>query len=331
MKKITWKLVACFMAVLLLCMPVLTGCGKHEDNFETTEQGTTKKVSEGLEFTSNGDGTCYVSGIGTCTDTHVVIPSKSPEGDSVTSIGFGAFKDYIGFSSVTIPDSVTSIESSAFFFCTNLKRVTIPDSVESIGHWAFNSCLLLKSITIPASVKSIDVTAFQECINLSRITVDKGNTVYHSTNNCLIETQSKTLIKGCPSSKIPADGSVTSIGPGAFSGYRYLKRMTIPDSVTSIGICAFEDCTGLTSITIPDSVTSIEGKAFYDCTGLTSITIPDSVTYIGDWAFQGCTSLTDVHFSGTKEQWQAMEIEDGNDPLSTATIHCTDGDITPKQ
>ena len=32
---------------------------------------------QGLSFTSNGDGTCYVSGIGSCTDTDIVIPSVS--------------------------------------------------------------------------------------------------------------------------------------------------------------------------------------------------------------------------------------------------------------
>ena len=61
--------------------------------------------------------------------------------------------------------------------------------------------------------------------------------------------------------------------------------------------------------------------------GLTSITIPDSVTSIGWLAFDGCTGLTDVHYSGTKAQWKSLSVDD----LSSATIHCTDGDITPEQ
>ena len=47
--------------------------------------------SEGLEFTSNGDGTCYVAGIGECTDTDIVIPEVSPTGDVVIAIGTYAF------------------------------------------------------------------------------------------------------------------------------------------------------------------------------------------------------------------------------------------------
>ena len=136
MKKITWKLLACLMVALLLCMPVLTGCAKAGDP-ETTEEETTAKDSDGLEFTSNGDGTCYVSGIGECTDTDVVIPQKSPEGDSVTSIGKYAFDGCTGLTSITIPDSVTSIEGSAFNCCTGLTSITIPDRVTSIEGSAF--------------------------------------------------------------------------------------------------------------------------------------------------------------------------------------------------
>ncbi len=162
------------MAALLLCMLVLTGCDKPENEPETTldevveetteatTEVTTKpedtvEASEGLAFVSNGDGTCYVSGIGECTDTDVVIPAVSPDGDIVTVIS---------------------------------------------------------------------------------------------------------------------------------------------------------------------------NSAFYGCTNLTSITIPDGVTSIGGIAFFGCTALTDVHYSGTKYQWQAIENR-GNNSLYTATIHCTDGDITP--
>ena len=103
--------------------------------------------SEGLEFTSNGDGTCYVSGIGTCTDTDIVIPLTSPEGDSVTSIGEGAFAYYTYLSSVVIGDSVTSIEYGAFEGCESLSSVVIGDSVTSIGNYAFAGCTSITDIT----------------------------------------------------------------------------------------------------------------------------------------------------------------------------------------
>ena len=91
--------------------------------------------------------------------------------------------------------------------------------------------------------------------------------------------------------------------------------------MTSIGEFAFKKCTGLTSVTIPDSVTSIGEWAFENCTGLTSITIPDSVTSIGEYAFYNCTNLKDVYYSGTKEQWNKISIDSGNNCLKNTTIH----------
>ena len=96
--------------------------------------------SEGLEFTSNGDGTCYVSGIGSCTDSVVKIPPTSPDGDVVIAIGNRAFYNYFNLTDVIIPDTVTSIGSNAFFSCAKLKFVTLPSSVVYIGSYAFAQC-----------------------------------------------------------------------------------------------------------------------------------------------------------------------------------------------
>ena len=236
---------------------------------------------------------------------------------SVTSIGYAAFNECTGLTSITIPNSVTTIGSSAFYHCTGLTSITIPSSVTSIGEGAFYVCIGLTSITIPNSVTSIGSGAFNNCTGLTSITIPNSVTT--------IGDQAFLGCTGLTSIDIP--NSVTSIGSNAFLGCSGLTSIkvetgntkydsrdncnaiietatntliagcnatTIPNSVTSIGNYAFNGCEALTSITIPNSVTSIGVSAFYGCTGLTSITIPNSVTSIGDQAFRGCTGLTSI-------------------------------------
>ena len=66
----------------------------------------------------------------------------------------------IGCKNTIIPNSVTRIGFSAFRNCSGLTSVTIPNSVTSIGGSAFNNCSGLTSLTIPESVTSIEGSAF---------------------------------------------------------------------------------------------------------------------------------------------------------------------------
>lgn len=200
---------------------------------------------------------------------------------------------------VTIPRFVSVIARKAFSSCSSLTNITIPDSVKVIGDHAFSECVNLINIKISNSVISIGTYAFIGCSHLEKIIVEEGNEVYHSAQNCLIETKSKTLILGCKNSIIPTDGSLTSIGHGAFCRCLDLTSITIPNSVTSIEDGAFCNCWSLQSINIPDGVTIIGEHAFYGCS-LQSIIIPNSVTSIGKGAFQYCKKLVEIYYDAAE-------------------------------
>lgn len=80
------------------------------------------KYSQGLEFDSNGDGTCYIIGMGDCADTALVIPPKSPEGDTVIGIDGSAFAGE-AITSVSFPNTIEEIARRAFNGCNSITDV----------------------------------------------------------------------------------------------------------------------------------------------------------------------------------------------------------------
>ena len=83
-------------------------------------------------------------------------------GNSDFVIEGGVLKQYNGpGGDVVIPEGVTAIGYSAFSNRTGLTSVTIPDSVKEIGHFAFSNCTGLTSVTIPDGVKEIGGSAFK--------------------------------------------------------------------------------------------------------------------------------------------------------------------------
>lgn len=164
----------------------------------------------------------------------------------------------------------------------------------------------------------IDDFAFQNCRSLGSINVSPSNPKYHSDQNCLIETESKTLVLGCKNSIIPKDGSVTSIGTGAFAYCSSLLEITIPVGVTAIGYDAFEGCTSLVELIIPDGVVLIDDLAFSGCASLRKISLPASVTRVGWGAFSSCNNLGSVYYGGSKSERSDIEFDEENEPLFNA-------------
>ena len=103
------------------------------------------EATEGLGYEASPDGTyCIVTGIGTTTDTNIVIPSEY-NGMPVKEIRKRAFEGCDSLESITIPDSVASVGDSAFKYCHSLANVSIGDSVASVGAQAFAWSTLLQT------------------------------------------------------------------------------------------------------------------------------------------------------------------------------------------
>lgn len=285
-------------------------------------------ASEGLDMVLISEGEYTVSGIGTCTDTEILIPTTYND-LPVVSVEASAFLNNTAITSVVLPDGITSIGENAFNGCESLTSVTFGKNsqLSSIGPGAFNYCYSLESITIPESVTNIGSEAFNYCCGLRSVTFGENS-------------------------------QLTSIGDYAFLGCYSLESITIPASVTSIGEWAFVECYRLvevwnlsklnitagsedngyvgyyakrvetepsesyvytdengyviyydgkvkalinyigneTKLTIPDDITELNCFALSDCYNITSVTFGENsqLTSIGDGAFNWCESLESI-------------------------------------
>ncbi len=74
------------------------------------------------------------------------------------------------------------------------------------------------------------------------------------------------------------------------------------------------------TLEIINGITEISTRAFAGLNKLTTVILPKNVS-IGDYAFTNCTELKDVYFAGDREEWNSLDIGEGNDPLKDAALH----------
>ena len=229
------------------------------------------------------------------------------EGGILTISGEGDMESYYGVKApwYNKADEIISIE--------------VLSGVTSIGDYVFMDLPYVNLATVSSSVKSVGLCAFKDCGSLENVLLEEG-----------LLTISDSAFADCSQlQSIDIPDSVESIGDCAFQNCSNLRTITLPTGITSIGMSAFNGCTSLNNISIPEGVTTIRVSAFASCSDLVRVDVPKSMTSVESNAFNACDSLSYVDYSGTKAQWDKISIGDDNEPLTAATIHCTDGDVVP--
>lgn len=160
--------------------------------------------SKGLEFESNGNGTCSLSGIGNCKDTFIIVPMESPDGDIVVAISDNAFKN-----------------------STSIKGIEFSESIKKIGAYAFYGSTI-REVEIPSTVKEIGNYAFAGCKYLTAIEVDKDNSKFSSLSGVLYNSDGSILITypaGKSDNFVNISRDVTEIANMAFYKCSSIKKV----------------------------------------------------------------------------------------------------------
>ena len=168
-------------------------------------------ASQGLEFTSLGDGTSYVSGAGSCRDSFIILPEYSPNGEKVVGIGNYAFRN-----------------------CTFLKSIELNENIRFVGAYAFYGSGLV-NVNIPSETEQIGDFAFANCALLENISVDSTNSLYADVDGVLFDKAEKILICypcGKGESRLYLSPQVEEIKTMAFYNCDFLKMVDFGGSVS---------------------------------------------------------------------------------------------------
>ncbi len=287
--------------LLILCMlsVLLVSCSSNDSTDDEKQQTIGAQYSKGLAFEPCKDdpSACIITGIGSCTDKSIVIPS-SINGMRVVGIKDGAFSPKA--QSVAkgvkvgefIAEEVTDSMLDGVVTDSNVNNeqstdgTIIFDNFQTVVSPNFNGGALqggnaenyetgngipidlekIESVQIPSSVKEIGDEAFYGCEDLNNI----------STHAAL-----------------------SAIGKDAFKETAYYNNPRNWENgqvlyLSNYLLSVSSDYTG--EFTVKEGTTMIADQAFYKCEYITTINTSASLTTVGNYAFYGCTSLTNVQF-----------------------------------
>ena len=284
---------------LFLCLTLLltalslvacSGGGGGGDGDKLPSRTPPAPPSEGLEYkleTASYGSYYVVTGMGTCTDTLVVIPDTY-NGQPVRGIAAGAFHAQKAAPAVTptaaggtrvsqtggvrpmaavtvrpVDEPTDTPEAPAEHEIT---EIFIPDSVTEIGDEAFLDCEKLASIDTARLVSMIGTDAFKN----TAFYLDEANWVdgVLYLENYLVDVRD------------------------SFEG-----KLTVREGTLHVADRALAGHMGITEVVLPSSIRVVGNYAFTDCLNLTAINLDHPGIQIGNHAFAGCISLVSVKIS----------------------------------
>ena len=279
------------------------GWDENSGDYMLTYEYTKQEPESKLIFQSNGDGTCSILGFSEAVENNVLIlPWRSPDGDLVTSIGAGAFKNKTFLQKVILPEGLVIIGSQAFYGCAKMESIYFPPTVAVLEDYAFWGCSALKAIEFYTwnRLKTIGNHCFEYCSSIA---------------SCYFGDETK----------------LKTIGQYAFAGCKSLTYLDFPVTLQIIDDYAFINCSALkeldmgydNNIVCNDGIyidlgcelETIGAAAFRNCYELETIYVSQNTKTIRGQAFKDCDKITTIRYGGVDEKdWELITL--GSDALS---------------
>lgn len=201
-----------------------------------------------------------------------------------------AYPSKLALAEYTVPSTVKKIGEYAFSNSySTLTKLNLPEGIVEIGENAFFSNYTIEEVNFPSTLRIIGKSAFNYARKLESVDFSEG---------------------------------ITFIDDYAFDDCRALKYVSIPDSVTEMGRSVFRRCSGLENVVVGSGLRELPMETFDSCNSLKTVTFNNTIDVVGDSSFPNEMPLTDIYYTGTKEQWRAINFDwFRNDSINSATIH----------
>lgn len=232
-------------------------------------------------------------------DSEYVVPK------AVKKISREAIADNVYLTQIVFNEGLEIIERRGVNNCPNIVAIKLPDSLKTIDS-SFNNMSLLESLNIPKNCTLVGVN-FMHAPRL-KLQIESNNYVYEDD---VLYNHDKTSI------------------------LRYMEanqneEFIIPETVLTIGPSAFAYNTYLRTLTVNEGI-EIIGTAFTECTNLKTVNLPETLKTIKTMAFTRLPNLTTINYSGTIDQWIALNKEvDWIISSIEYKINCADESISYK-
>lgn len=261
---------------------------EYDFNAILTSDVTLYGLAYSVGLTFNGNTVTGYNG----SSNQIIVPSKY-NGQTITTIGAGAFDRNTSIQYVTLPQTVTTIGDYAFYKCEYLVNVNITDSIRTLGKFAFANCIRLVSAIDLGGLSVVETSAFANCSWMTE--VNFGDNLTEIGENAFINCTSLTT------ANLP--DSVKSVGQYAFANSA-ITSLHISGSLISLGKGALKGCSNLVSVTGGNDNFNVNADGtVYDGSTLVlyyvndnninvdTFTLPSYATGIAPYAFEGNSSI----------------------------------------